>query len=80
MALEGQVDPVIMSTEMPKRWADLIRNAPMDEVRPLAVQKSSSFRSQANPFSHRPNLVQDPQDALADVDRGLNFLRKGRSG
>lgn len=79
MALGSQVDAVVLADRMPSRWSDFIRNAPMDEVRPLATQKNSSFRSQANPFSSRPNLVSgDPTQTLADIDRQLENLRKGR--
>ncbi len=64
---------------MPKLWSDMIRNAPMDQVRPLGVQQSNSFRSQANSFASRPNLVSDPAQQLAEVDSQLERLRKGRS-
>ena len=79
MALGSQIDAVVLADRMPTRWSDFIRNAPMDEVRPLATQKNSSFRSQANPFASRPNLVsRDPSQTLADIDRQLDNLRKGR--
>ncbi|KAL0039144.1 hypothetical protein WJX77_009128 [Trebouxia sp. C0004] len=32
VALGSHIDPVILSTEMPKLWSDMIRNAPMDQV------------------------------------------------
>lgn len=78
MALGSQVDAVVLADRMPSRWSDFVRNAPMDEVRPLATQKNSSFRSQANPFSSRPNLVNDPSQTMADIDRQLEKLRQGR--
>ena len=73
----SRIDPVIFSTQMPKQWADMIRNAPMDQVRPLGVQQSNSFRSQANSFSSRPNLVSNPAQHLAEVDSQLEMLRRG---
>ncbi|KAL0022317.1 hypothetical protein WJX79_009955 [Trebouxia sp. C0005] len=79
VALGSHIDPVILSTEMPKLWSDMIRNAPMDQVRPLGVQQSNSFRSQANSFASRPNLVSDPARQLAEVDSQLERLRRGRS-
>ena len=78
MALEIQIDPVLLSTEMPKRWGDFIRTAPMDEVRPLAVQKSQSFAAQTNSFASRRNLVSDPLQYLAEVDAGMKSMQKDR--
>ena len=79
MALGSQVDGVVLADRMPTRWSDFIQNVPMDEVRPLATQKNSSFRAQANLFASRPNLVsRDPSQTLADIDRQLDNLRKGR--
>ena len=77
MAIGQQVDPVVLADTLPARWSHFIRNAPMDEVRPLATQQSSSFRAQANPFQSRPNLVSsNPAQYLADVDSQLETMRK----
>ena len=80
MAVGQQVDPVVLADTLPARWSHFVRNAPMDEVRPLATQQSSSFRAQANPFSSRPNLVSsNPAQYLADVDSHLETMRKRKS-
>lgn len=38
MATEG-ADAVCLAELLPKRWSDFIRNAPMDEVRPLGTRQ-----------------------------------------
>ncbi|KAL3147397.1 hypothetical protein ABBQ38_014463 [Trebouxia sp. C0009 RCD-2024] len=77
VAVGQQVDPVVLADTAPARWSHFVRNAPMDEVRPLATQQSSSFRAQANPFQNRPNLVSsNPAQYLADVDSHLETMRK----
>ena len=77
MAIGQQVDPVVLADTLPARWSHFVRSAPMDEVRPLATQQSTSFRAQANPFASRPNLVSsNPAQYLADVDSNLETMRK----
>ena len=77
MAVGQQVAPVVLADTAAARWSHFVRNAPMDEVRPLATQQSSSFRAQANPFQNRPNLVSsNPAQYLADVDSHLETMRK----
>ena len=77
MAIGQQVDPVVLADTLPARWSHFIRNAPMDEVRPLATQQSSSFMAQPTFFQSRPNLVSSsPAQYLADVDSHLETMRK----
>ncbi len=38
VALQAGTDAVMLANLLPRFWADFIRNAPMDEVKPIAVR------------------------------------------
>lgn len=44
VALERGVDAVMLANLMPSRWADFIRNSPLEEVRPLGTTPLSGLR------------------------------------
>ena len=40
VALQQQTDPVVLAELMPRHWSDFVRNAPMDQVRPLGTRST----------------------------------------
>ena len=38
VALLQRSDPVVLAELMPRHWSDFVRNAPMDQVRPLGTR------------------------------------------
>lgn len=39
VALKNKVQAVLLATLMPKRWADFIRNGPVDEIAEIGLTK-----------------------------------------
>ena len=38
VALQQRSDPVVLAELMPRHWSDFVRNAPMDQVKPLGTR------------------------------------------
>jgi hypothetical protein len=38
VALRLELDPVVLAEMMPLHWSDFVRNAPMEQVRPLGTR------------------------------------------